>query len=498
MNSNTNSSIRKKKKNFNFIACTIIFICIAIFVAIQFFFIDGLYTFSVKHKMKLAANNIALVLSDDKDFTAITTDYETENNYYIEIYNPKDTLIYTTESNKTIYEPDNNDDEQSVLKPRIMEILSRTQNEDKSYFEIRQEHYANAQYIVYGNFYQNDTVIEIYYPIEAVVENANTAKWSIFALGIFTFIIITVTILTYSNSFAKPLKQITASTKKISQMNFEEQCPGFNIKELNELSDSINSLSESLNKAMTELQDKNLQLEKNIEKNMLLEKSRRTFIANVSHELKTPISIIQGYAEGMKLGIGCDSTDEFCDIIIDESQKMNKLVIRLMELIQYGSRNYSINSINFNLKDAITDYISSLKQQIEEKEILLEISIDNDTFVNGDPDMIVNVFNNYFSNALNHIDKNKRLKITVEEIENKYRVYVFNSGSPIPGSDIENIWKSFYRADKSHSRKEGHFGLGLSIVAALQDNCGQAYGVSNLDDGVEFWFDVNKAEDFNI
>lgn len=486
-------SLKKANKNFNLIACATIFICISVFVIFQFIFLEGLYTFTVKQKMILAANNIAQLYLQKEDFKTVTTDYETENNYYIEIYTPKEVLVYTTQSNNTIYEPDTDKQNNIVLKPRIMNILSRTEREDNSYFEIRQEHYANAQYIVYGNFY-GDTAIEIYYPVEAVIESANTAKWSILCLGIFTFIIISATIFFYSNSFAKPLKQITASTKRISEMKFDEECPDFKIKELNELSSSINTLSKSLNKTMTELRDKNLQLEKNAERNMLIEKSRRTFVANVSHELKTPISIIQGYAEGMKVGIGCESTEEFCDIIIDESEKMNRLVIRLMELTHYESGSYKLKISRQNLKQILVEYTDSMKQLIDENGIRLEIYIDDDIFVNGDPEMIINVFNNYFTNAISHIGNEKYIRVRVEENENKYRVYVFNQGTPIPGSDIENIWKSFYRADKSHSRKEGHFGLGLSFVATLQEIYGEAYGVSNLDDGVEFWFDLKRAD----
>ena len=99
-------SLKKANKNFNLIACTTIFICISVFVIFQFIFLEGLYTFTVKQKMILAANNIAQLYLQKEDFKTATTDYETENNYYIEIYNPKEVLVYTTQSNNTIYEPD--------------------------------------------------------------------------------------------------------------------------------------------------------------------------------------------------------------------------------------------------------------------------------------------------------------------------------------------------------------------------------------------------------
>ena len=485
------SSISKMRKNFSVVAVLTVLFCICIFTIIQFIFMDDIYTFKTKLNMIEAADEIVSIFNDD-DFITKIADYEAENNLYIEIYNPKDTLVYTTDSNNVIYEPSAYSENKSDIKPRIMKIISRTQRDDSSYFEIRQEHFATAKYIVYGNFYGKDTVIELYYPIEVINENSDTASWTVFALSMFALILISVTAFTFATSFTKPLKVITASTKRMASMDFNEKCPEFAIKELNELSFSINTLSISLDSAMSNLKDKNRQLERNIEKELRLEKQRKSFVANVSHELKTPISIIQGYAEGMKYGIGCDSTEEFCDIIIDEANKMNNLVLRLMEFVQYGE-NYIIKVSKFNLKNAINDYIHSFEQQIQDNDIRLKIEIDSDLEVEADKDLFNDVLNNYVSNALNHISKEKDLIIRAEDNIDKCRVYVFNSGNPISGSDIENIWQSFYRADKAHSRKDGHFGLGLSIVATLQELHGEKYGVSNLENGVEFWFDVKKS-----
>ena len=112
----------------------------------------------------------------------------------------------------------------------------------------------------------------------------------------------------------------------------------------------------------------------------------------------------------------------------------------------------------------------------------------------GDRELLSHVFSNYFSNALSHLDFERKIIIAASDIGKSYRITVFNTGKPIPGSDIENIWQSFYRADKSHSRQEGRFGLGLSIVASIQELHNQKYGVRNRDNGVEFFFDIKKAE----
>ena len=171
---------------------------------------------------------------------------------------------------------------------------------------------------------------------------------------------------------------------------------------------------------------------------------------------------------------------------------MNNLVVKLMEQLQYSSA-YSLNESSFSLRKLITELINGTRLDFEECGIRLSVDIPEEYIGRGDSELLSSVFNNYFSNALSHADFEKEVRITCKELQNCYRISVYNSGKPISGTDIENIWQSFYRADKAHSRKEGRFGLGLSIVATIQDLHKQKYGVLNREHGVEFWFDIKKA-----
>ncbi len=480
------------KSRFSLVSISVILICASVFSVVQFIFMDDIFSLATRINMLDTAKKIEAIDYNKDDYMPVLSEYETENNLYIEIYSPRDILIYTTQSNETVYEGDS--DGSAELKPRVMRLLTQWQRKDGSYFEIRQEHYTKSQYLVYGSFFEKDNSLVLYYSVDVIKENARVASWALFALSMFALIMFFIITFYYANYFTNPIRRIISTTKKIAGMNFDEHCPSFKIKELDELSDNINILSDSLNKALTELKIENYQLEMDIETERKLDKTRKTFIANVSHELKTPISIIQGYAEGMKYGIGCDSTEEFCDIIIEEAEKMNSLVIKLMEYLQYGSGKYALKASEFNIKELICRCIESRSMQIEEQGVDCEIHIDEGFTGYADKELIVNIFNNYLSNALSHIDFEKKLIITADDVKNSYRISVFNSGKPIPGTDIENIWQSFYRADKSHSRKEGRFGLGLSIVATLQDLHNEKYGVINGEKGVEFWFDIKKSK----
>ncbi len=472
----------------------ILVFCISLFFSsvVQFAFMDDLYVYATQQGMIAISKQITEMNFKKDDYKSILSDIEVNRDVYIEIYSPRETLFYTTDSNDIVYEPDSKESKEN-LKPRIMKIKSHTELSDGSYFELRQEYYTSAEYIVYGVFFGQNNGIEIYRSLDAVKANAMTASWAFFVTTlILSFILISIALI-YAYSVINPLLIINDKTKSIINMDFSETCPPFKIKEIHELGANINSLSASLSNAMSELQSENRRLEMDIEMKRRMEKTMRSFMANVSHELKTPISIIQGYAEGMKFGIGCDSTEEFCDIIIEESDKMNNLVCRLMEYLQYGTENYRVNKITFNIASFIKDCVDLRSHRIREANARVSLTIDEKIYGYGDTELLSNVFNNYLSNALSHLDYEKEILITSKDMGSCYRISVFNTGKQIPGTDIENIWQSFYRADKSHSRAEGRFGLGLSIVAKLQELHGQKYGVINRENGVEFWFDIEKT-----
>ena len=491
--------MKKKRKNrselnrkYSLISVGTVLLCIAIFAVVQFALMDDIFLEAARFRMSETAEDIAEIDFESKDYEKELYDIETNKNFYIEIYYPRDTLIYTTKNNSVAYETGDKHTEKTELSPRIMKILSRTENPDGSYFEIRKEYFASAQYIVYGCFFDDDMALEIYYSIDSVKENSELASKVFFYLClIIMFMIITLSIRIGFMVFA-PLRNMIDITKRMANMDFSAKCPRYNINDLNELSASINTLGTSLSHALGNLQSENKKLETDIQYERRQEKIRKSFISNVSHELKTPIAIIKGYAEGMKMGIGGDNPDEICDIIIDEADKMNNLIVRLMEYMKLSSGAYKLYSSTFNLKEMADDWAENHKKKMQRENIEFICDIDPNFNCYSDVMMMENIFLNYLSNAISHIDNEKIIRVTAEDMGKSYRVRVFNTGKPIPGTDIENIWQSFYRADKAHSREEGRFGLGLSFVSTIQEMSGEKYGVLNKNDGVEFWFDIKK------
>ena len=226
-------------------------------------------------------------------------------------------------------------------------------------------------------------------------------------------------------------------------------------------------------------------------------KMRQDFTANVSHELKTPIALIQGYAEGLKEGINDDaeSREFYCDVIMDESAKMNNMVKKLLTLNQLEFGNDVVTMERFDIVALIRNYIQSADILVKQNEATVNFDETDPVYVWGDEFKTEEVVMNYFSNALNHLDGDRVVDIKLKKQDKTVRISVFNTGIPIPEDSLPHLWEKFYKVDKARTREYGGSGVGLSIVKAIQDSIHQKYGVINYENGVEFWFEMELVEE---
>lgn len=332
-----------------------------------------------------------------------------------------------------------------------------------------------------------------------VSQVSTTAKIDFIVTFIFLMLTIALALIIisiYVSRFGKPIRNMCDITDKMSKLDFSKKCPPTSLAELTQLSESINQMSDALDTALTDLKQKNEKLEEDIENERTLDALRQTFISGISHELKTPIAIIQGYAEGAKMFYASGNTeaaDAYCTTIMEEATRMNNMIMKLLEITKYDSGAYEPVREDFSLSGLIGDWFERNSAITEEKGITAVNRIPESFTGNGDTVILASVVNNYLSNAVSHVAGEMRIEASAEELDGKYRVYVFNTGKNIAEKDIDKIWTSFYRADKSLSRSQGRFGLGLAIVASVQRLHGESYGVENVENGVRFWFDVKKG-----
>ena len=243
------------------------------------------------------------------------------------------------------------------------------------------------------------------------------------------------------------------------------------------------------------LKNANYELQKDIEKKEKLENMRTEFIGNVSHELKTPIALIQGYAEGLKEGISDDPESRafYCEVIMDEANKMNQLVKNLLTLNQLEFGEEEVAFERFDIVELIQGVLQSIEILIGQKQAEVRFKAEQPVYVWADEFKVEQVVRNYLSNALNHVDNERiiDIRLTVREDAQKVRISVFNTGSQIPQEDKEQIWNKFYKVDKARTREYGGHGIGLSIVKAIMESFHQEYGVENYENGVAFWFELD-------
>jgi len=204
---------------------------------------------------------------------------------------------------------------------------------------------------------------------------------------------------------------------------------------------------------------------------------------------------VQGYAEGLKENISDDpeSREFYCDVIMDEAAKMNKLVKNLLTLNHLEEGRDEVKMERFDIVSLIKGILQSMDIMIQQKEAKVSFEAEEPVYVWADEFRIEEVVTNYTSNALNHLDGDREIEICVCPEGDRVKITVFNTGIPIPEADIPNLWKKFYKVDKARTREYGGSGIGLSIVKAIMESHNQEYGVRNYDNGVEFWFTLDRA-----
>lgn len=292
-----------------------------------------------------------------------------------------------------------------------------------------------------------------------------------------------------SKRVTSPIGELTEISKRMANLDFDAKYVGKSNNEIDVLGENFNQMSSTLESTIEQLRDANNELQKDVDAKTRIDNMRKEFLANVSHELKTPIAIIQGYAEGLKEGIIDDpeSRDYYCEVIVDETNKMNKMVKQLMTLnqLEFGGEEPDLSE--FNICELVENFVQA--NAILSKNIDINVNIpEKNILVYSDEYRIEEVLRNYYNNALNHLDEKKRISIDVVRDDDKVKISVFNTGNNIPEDSLYSIWEKFYKVDKARTRAYGGSGIGLSIVKAIMEMLEGDYGAQNIEDGVEFWF----------
>ena len=455
-------------------------------------FLKGYYEYINKQDLKSASAEFDGVdLTDKESVVDIINTIEDEYGFETEIYSKNGRTLYSSSGGQLMdyFLQGNN---RLFMNHRPLRAVESEILSNGSVLERAIDTLSDKEYLVLRFSVSNSNTGEIRVQMAQIENSAITANKFITIIALAVLVIALLWVFWFSKKISKPISEMNVLTKNMAALNFDKKLSPRSNDEIGQLAVSINNLSEKLNVTLQDLNASNAQLRDEIELEHQLDTMRRGFVANVSHELKTPIAIIQGYAEGIKLDINSASKDKYLDVIIDESHRMNKLVLSLLNLSKYESGQIDLNFRDFDICALIK---ARGERILRGKNVNVIYDIPESYNVFADPDQIDQVIKSYMENALSHVNEEGVIKVSVLNGENnKGIVSVYNSGSRVEEEQMPQIWQSFYRGDKSHNRESGRFGLGLSIVSAImklhRENC----GVYNTDDGVCFWFTVKNSK----
>ena len=315
----------------------------------------------------------------------------------------------------------------------------------------------------------------------ATVEEGTTAL--VMSL-IRTFIIVAVVVLAagfyliwkITKRMVTPLQQMSAAAKRFAVGDFSYRVNVRSNDELADLGNAFNDMADALDK---------------------LESSRRSFVANVSHELKTPMTSISGFVDGILDGtIPKEKHEYYLKIVSDEVKRLSRLVVAMLNMSKMESGDFEMKPKNYNISDQIIHILLTFEQKIEKKNIDI-IGLDGiePHRVHADTDMIYQVIYNLFDNAVKFTNENGYIKIGIKDINDKVEVSIKNSGTGINSSELTKIFERFYKVDKSRSLDAKGAGLGLYIVKMMVEmHGGRIFARSDSENEAEFVFTLPKAD----
>ena len=477
------------------ILCLVVISIIAFLIIVNSFVLEKYYQYTKSNNLKSTYSLINSYytgqievdnISDELDKISISNNFDiiVKDNENVAIYMSNKDFLSSIRKVINFWGMDKKQEATIIEKEDNIEIKRIVDTETK------------MTYMLLKGTLDNGFVAYIRLPMSSITESVQISNKFLYLIACIVIIVGGVVIIYISKQFSSPISEISAIAKKMANLDFSQKYLVKDDDEINELGKNINIMSEKLEGTINQLRSTNIELERDIERKSKIDEMRKSFISDVSHELKTPIALIQGYSEGLLENVNTDEESRkfYAEVILDEATKMDKMVRQLIELTKLEYENREFNNRNFNIVELEKEICRSSKVMLEEKGTNVEFETDDVINVYADDFYISQCITNYLTNAIKHVEEvngEKVIKITNTIIKNKARIIVFNTGENIEKENLSRIWNRFFKVDESRNREDGGSGIGLSIVRAIMNNYGNDFGVENKPNGVEFYFDID-------
>lgn len=328
--------------------------------------------------------------------------------------------------------------------------------------------------LLYGIEVDNDGYVFLYTMLSNVNKNSNLVKSQLIYITFVVIILAVIISLYLSKIFSEPIVKITNKSKILASGNFNVEFEKYDIKEIDELAESLNYLKREVSKT---------------------DQYRRDLMANVSHDLKTPLTMIKAYAEMVRDITYKDKKkrEENLNVIIEETDRLNTLVGDILTLSKLQANSDTIEIESFNLRDEIDSILRRYDYLKETEGYIIDVEAPDEILISADKGKINQVIYNLVNNALNYTGKDKKVLIRVTEDKRSYLIEIVDTGKGIDKEDIDYIWDKYYKNEKNHKRNVVGTGIGLSIVKEILVRHNFEYGVkSEKNKGSTFYFKISK------
>ena len=490
-------------------AVTLVFI--GVLLILNLFFYEDYYMLMRRGELRDAYQGIRNSYSGDiEEMMTVLDNYESQTAIRMAVVCSDGTVLYTSFNTRS---DEGNADTQNPFQLPDFDLLDQqrrgytilqsiAQNvswntlDSHSYQFLNVTLWDNDQYLCLAGVLDNqaDKCLFAYMPYAYIEQNSSLNLVFLVIAGGCALLICLIFAYGVSRWFSRPLIAMAGLADRMSELDFSTKYQGGSTDEIGQLGQSLNRLSAYLEQTIRELRQSNEQLAQEIKEKERIDNMRQEFIVNVSHELKTPIALIQGYDEGLTAGVADDPEDRkyYCDTIADEADHMNKLVMQLLNLSRLELGAEQTYSEDIDLHELCAEAVRKTAVLCESRGLTVEYD-DTCITVRTDGDLLDQVLMNYLSNAIRYTVDGGKIKISAKQTGDCVRLTVFNEGDGLPEEELPKIWEKFYRTDRARTREAGGTGIGLSLVRAIADTLHGSCGVENVEGGIVFWFELSAS-----
>lgn len=455
-------NLRNKTHSIQFktLSSLIIFSVIILIVlwAIQILFLKVYYEIYQVNNLKNIVNNLSnnTYTKNELELLSYKNDICMEYTYYDKVY------LFNVLNNKCIL---NNKQTNSLIKKFIL-------SEKKEEIIKLNNPINDSKSILYNIKLDNSQYVFLNTSLEDVGTTTSILTNQLIYVTIIVILVAVIFSIYLSRMLNKPIINITNYARKLAGGNKDIKIEKSNIYEIDELAEALNYASNEMNKT---------------------DELRRDLLANVSHDLKTPLTMIKAYAELVKdLKLNKKQREENLNIIIDETDRLNILVNDILNLSKLENNVDVLDIKEFDLVYLIENILGKYKIIKETENYIFKTKLPDKAIVKGDINKISQVIYNLVNNAINYTGEDNLVKIELEELKDTYRVNVIDTGKGIKEEDLKIIWDKYYKNEKNHKRNKVGTGIGLSIVKNILDKHRFVYGVDSKSSGTKFYFEIPK------